>query len=240
MALSDAGKHIELLRVLGRPSEPEGTVDTIILSLGQAIVEGGLLPGADLNSVELARRFRTSRTPVREALGVLEREGLVEVPPRRRPRVAELSLEQVREIYEVRAHLYGLVSRLVVARADEDDLAGLRALQARLQRATAAQDVDDYFWVNVEFRRTEAQIADNATLSRILDRLGLRTLQLRHLSLAQPGRLDVSLADHERLLDAYDDRNAELAAAITASIVGRGLSAIERSGWSSEPARPSA
>lgn len=240
MPFTDAGKRLELLRVLGRPPEPEGAVDNIILSVGQAIVEGQLLPGADLNSVELSRRFATSRTPVREALGVLEREGLVEVPPRRRPRVAQLSIEQVREIYQVRANLYSLVSDLIVQRAGDDDLARLRALQDQLRAACEADDLDDFFWLIVDFRRAEAEIAGNATLAQIIDRLGLRTLQLRHLSLSSAGRLPIALDDHEHLLRAYEDRDAVLATAITQSIVWRGLRVIERSGWPSAAPPPSA
>jgi DNA-binding GntR family transcriptional regulator len=238
--LTDAGKRLELLRVLGRPTEPEGAVDNIILSVGQAIIEGELLPGADLNSVDLARRFQTSRTPVREALGVLEREGLVEIPPRRRPRVAELSLQQVREIYVVRETLYGLASELVVANATEDDLGRLRALQDGLEEAAESDDLESYFWLNVDFRRAEAEIGGNEALARILDRLGLRTLQLRHLSLSPAGRLKVSVRDHAELLRAYEERDAALAAAITRSIVGRGLKAIERMGWPSASPPPSA
>jgi DNA-binding GntR family transcriptional regulator len=234
--LTDAGKRLELLRVLGRSAEPEGAVDNIILSVGQAIIEGELLPGADLNSVELARRFSTSRTPVREALGVLEREGLVEIPPRRRPRVAELSMQQVREIYVVRQTLYGLVSELVVVHATDEDLTRLRALQDALEAAAEGDDLEAYFWLNVDFRRAEAEFARNTALAGIVDRLGLRTLQLRHLSLSPAGRLRISARDHAQLLRAYEDRDATLAAAVTQSIVGRGLKAIERMGWpSAEP-----
>ena len=73
-----------------------------------------------MNSAELARRFSTSRTPVREALLLLERESLVIVPPRRRPYVSPVDMAQVREVYEIRASLYALVSELLVARASDD------------------------------------------------------------------------------------------------------------------------
>ena len=90
---------------------------TIFRNLAVGIVEGRLLPGHEVNSAELAREFNTSRTPVREALLMLEREDLVIVPPRRRPYVSAVALPQVKEIYEIRASLYGLVSELLVARA---------------------------------------------------------------------------------------------------------------------------
>lgn len=220
----------ELLRVLNR-GLGNTIVDEIIVRVGTDIIEGRLLPGDDLNSVELARNFGSSRTPVREALLTLEREGFVEISAHRRPRVAPLRIEEVRELYRVRAHLYALVSRELVEVASDDDLDRLQALQDELALAVALDDVDRYFWTNVDFRNTEAQITGNRTLRRVLDNLGLRMLQLRHVSLSLPGRLTASLADHDRLLRAYRDRDPDLAAALTSSLVVRGLAAIERSGW---------
>jgi DNA-binding GntR family transcriptional regulator len=226
----------ELLRVLGRDTRTPSIVDDIVLAIGTDIIEGRLMPGDDLNSVELARSFGSSRTPVREALLTLEREGFVELSARRRPRVAPLGMQEVRELYELRIALYGVVSRAVVEHATAADLDRLQAIQDGLHAAAEADDVDGYFWLNVSFRNTESAIARNNTLSRLLDGLGLRTLQLRHLSLSLPGRLTPSLSDHERLLKAYRDRDADLAVALTQSLVRRGLQAIEASGWTGERA----
>jgi DNA-binding GntR family transcriptional regulator len=230
---STAGQSIgrsELLRVLNR-GEGVSIVDEIIVGVGTDIIEGRLRPGDDLNSVDLARIFGSSRTPVREALLTLEREGFVEITAHRRPRVAPLRIEEVRELYHLRADLYAMVSRSVVAVAADEDLNGLRELQAELTIAERDNDVDRYFWLNVQFRNTEAVISRNRTLRRVLDSLGLRMLQLRHVSLSMPGRLNRSLRDHERLLQAYQDRDGDLAAALTKSLVMGGLAAIERFGW---------
>ena len=75
-------------------------------------------------------------------------------------------------------------------------------------------------------------MAGNRQLTRLLSSLGLRTLQLRHVSLSLPGRLDRSVEDHERLLAAYADGDAPLAVALTRSIIMTGLRSIEASGWS--------
>ncbi len=205
-------------------------VDRIVEDLARRIIDGSLPPGADVNSVELARRFSTSRTPIREALLTLQREGLVDIPARRRPQVAPVTLAQARELYEIRASLHALVSELIVA--GSPDLSVLASWQARLREDAAAGDVDAYFWHNVSFRQAEAEAAGNRQLTRLLGSLGLRTLQLRHVSLSLPGRLARSVADHERLLAAYADGDAELAVALTRSIIMTGLHSIEASGWS--------
>jgi DNA-binding GntR family transcriptional regulator len=233
-SVSEATRRRELLRMLKRGEAGGGIADEIAVAVATDVIEGRLSPGDDLNSVDLAKTFHSSRTPVREALLVLEREGFVEMTARRRPRVARLRLHEVRELYDLRAQLYAVVSRAVVRVAGDEDLALLRAHQRELAAACAAGDVDRYFWVNVRFRNTEAEIARDETLRRVLDTLGLRALQLRHLSLSQPGRLGPSLSDHARLLRAYEDRDAKLAAALTQSLVLAGYAAIERSGWTGD------
>jgi DNA-binding GntR family transcriptional regulator len=202
----------------------------IFKELAIAIVEGRLPPGEEVNSAELARRFSTSRTPVREALLLLEREGLVIVPPRRRPYVSPVAISQVREIYEIRASLYALVSELVCERATDDDVFGLLSWQAMLRRDAEAGDVDAYFWHNVGFRNAEASLSKNVELQRRLSSLGLQMQRFRYVSLSLPGRLQHSLADHERLVRAYTERDVALAVAVTRSLVMRGFHAIERSG----------
>lgn len=203
---------------------------SIFRDLATNIVEGRLRPGHEVNSAELAREFNTSRTPVREALLMLEREDLVIIPPRRRPYVSQVALAQVREIYEIRATLYGLVSELLVARATDLEIARLYDWQAKLARDAEAGDVDAYFWHNVGFRNTEAALSGNRELQRRLSSLGLQMHRFRHLSLSLPGRLLHSLADHERLVRAYTERDTAMAVAISRSLVWRGYQAIERSG----------
>ena len=232
--VGETARQQELRRTFGRGASTPSIADEIALGVATEIIEGRLSPGDDLNSVNLARSFDSSRTPVREALLVLEREGFVEITARRRPRVARLLLREVRELYHLRAEMYALVSRAVVRRASQSDLQILHRHQRGLESAAADGDVDRYFWLNVQFRNAEVAIARDATLRRVLDSLGSRALQLRHLSLSQPGRLEPSVQDHARLLQAYEDRDAELAAALTKSLVRAGFAAIERSGWTGE------
>jgi DNA-binding GntR family transcriptional regulator len=221
-----------MLAALLREGRPNSSlVDHIVEDLAMQIILARLLPGADLNSVDLARRYGSSRTPVREALLTLQREGLVEIPARRRPRVALVTLDQIRDIYQVRASLHGLVSELIVQEANDEGLSALTEWQSRLRADAEHGDVDAYFWHNVGFRQAEAEIAGNRQLTRMLGSLGLHTLQLRHLSLSLPGRLARSVDDHDRLMMAYADRDAALAVAITRSIIQGGFRAIEASGW---------
>ena len=194
------------------------------------IVEGRLRPGDSLNSVDLARRFGTSRTPVREALAELERHGVVTVPPRRRPYVVHATLKQVQDIYVLRANLFSLVSELIVDNCPTEQLSELWEWQRALEDDVARNSVDDYFWHNVGFRLVEVGLSGNSELQRTLHTLGLRTLQFRHLSLSQPGQIQRSVADHRRLLTAYEERDKTAATGMTRALIMAGYRAIQHSG----------
>jgi DNA-binding GntR family transcriptional regulator len=228
-------RSVELVRLLKLSERREPAVVQVALWVGLGIVEGRLRPGEDLNSVELSHRFNSSRTPVREALMLLESEGLVEIRARKRPRVAAFTPAKVREIYYVRQHLLALVGDLVAQKATAADLASLRARLTRMEQDAAAADVDSYFWGHVELQEEMARIAGNETLKGILDSLALRTLILRHAALAQPGRLAASLADQLRIYAAVEHRDGELAAMLLERATTAALGAIEESGWG-EPA----
>jgi DNA-binding GntR family transcriptional regulator len=207
-----------------------GLAQEIFDELAIAIVEGKMQPGDTINSVGLARRFGTSRTPIREAIVELERQGVVVVPPRRRPYIATPTPKQVREIYDLRASLYVLVSELIVQHATPADLAALKRWQDALEIDVAQGSVDDYFWHNVGFRNLEARISKNAELENMICGMGLRTLQFRHFSLSTPARIAQSVEDHRRLMRAYEERDAGLAASLNRALIRAGFLAIERSG----------
>jgi DNA-binding GntR family transcriptional regulator len=209
-------------------------VAEIVEWVARGIIEGRLRPGDDLNSVDLARRFGVSRTPVREALFALAREGLVDWSPRRRPRVSSMDLKEVREIYELRALLYGQVSLAIVEHATDDDIEALWRAHRTLAQVAAKGDVDGYFWANVAFRDEELRVCGNGIFKEVLDSMRMRTNRLRHLSTSLPGRLQRSCADHQRLCEAYAERDGVLAAALNRSIVMSALHAIEEA-WKNTP-----
>ncbi|MFF3504633.1 GntR family transcriptional regulator [Streptomyces sp. NPDC003247] len=219
--------HVVLERLLRLRDRREPLVAQIAEWVGAGIIEGRLEPGQDLNSVELSRRFDTSRTPVREALMLLEQEGLVEMKARRRPRVAAPSLTDIRDIYQVRRHLLAMLAGLLVERATDEELAELRGRVETMRQLADAGDVDAYFWSHVQLQERMTEIVQNATLKQILDSLALRTLMLRHLSLTRPGRLAYSVDDQERLIQACEERDGELASALIAGATVRALRSAE-------------
>jgi len=215
-------------RVVTKNDDRSSLVAEIACVVGAEILEGVLAPGSDINSVELARRFRTSRTPAREAVLLLEKESLVEVLPRRRPRVASLSVVEIREIYRVRGALLGMIAGEVAEHRTETGIAELRAIFGTMESAAECGRRDSYFWANVAFHELLAEQSGNKTLQRIIDSLMLPSLRLRRITLSMPERIQQSVADHARLIVALEDGDAELASALAKSNVLSALKLLER------------
>ncbi|MER7184194.1 GntR family transcriptional regulator [Streptomyces hyaluromycini] len=225
--MTDQDTHVVLARLLRLRDRREPLVAQIAEWVGAGIIEGRLAAGQDLNSVDLSRRFDTSRTPVREALMLLEQEGLVEMKARRRPRVAAPSLQDIRDIYQVRRRLLAMLAALLVERATDEEIGELRGRVEKMRGLADEGDVDAYFWSHVQLQERMTEIVGNATLKQILDSLALRTLMLRHLSLTRPGRLAYSVDDQERLMQACEERDGELASALIAGATVRALRSVE-------------
>ena len=220
-------QHVIRSIVASRHDRPS-LVAEIACEIGAEIVEAVIPPGHDLNTVELARRYQTSRTPVREALILLENEGLVDITPRRRPRAHIHSMAEVSEIYRTRTALFELMATDLAKRATDEDIELLRSVLARMKRAAELGDVTRFSWLSVEFHDNDTRLSGNATAKRIHDSLLLRTLAIRRLSLSQPIRMDKSLEDHIQLVKAYENHDSNLAGAILRANHTAALAAVER------------
>jgi DNA-binding GntR family transcriptional regulator len=203
--------------VIAARDDRNSLVTQIAIEVGAEIIEERVPPGHDLNSVELARRYKTSRTPIREALMLLEKEGLVDIPPRRRPRVIVMEVGTIREIYRVRAAILELIAGDVVQNASDSELEQLAGTVDAMARAHSHNDDRAYIWAIIAFHDLNLVVSKNMTAKRIVEALLLRTLRLRRASLSSVGRMATSLDDHQRLVKAYKERDANLAGALVRS-----------------------
>jgi DNA-binding GntR family transcriptional regulator len=194
----------------------EQLVGEIAQSLGEAIVEGRLRFGEEMDSVSIAHRFHTSRTPVREALLILENEGLIESPARHRARVAIPSLGAVRQVYEVRMALFPMVLRELAERASTKELQTLEEILGFMREAVGAGSVEGYFWSHVRLQQKMTEFAHSPQLKQVVDSLSLRVLVLRRATI-DGLHLDTGFALQERIGNACLARDPELAAGLVIS-----------------------
>ncbi|GAA3363218.1 GntR family transcriptional regulator [Saccharopolyspora gregorii] len=181
-------------------------------ALQDRISDGRLRPGDRLYEQEIAAEFGVSRVPVREAIRMLQSEGLVDVAPNRRGVfVRSLDRAQVEELFDVREALEALAARLAASRASADDAERLGVLAERARRAWAGGDVDAMSAANTEFHDRIVALSGNALLASVLEPLHGRLAWLFRLNL-EPERV---CREHDELHAAIaggdGDRAAELA-----------------------------
>lgn len=123
----------------------------IVDKLRQAILDGTHLAGTQLRQDALADTYGVSRIPVREALFQLEAEGFVRIVPHKGAIVSELSLDEVNDVFDLRAMLEPRMLAESAPRFEEADFAALDAIQARFEKAIAAGDVGQWGVINAEF-----------------------------------------------------------------------------------------
>jgi DNA-binding GntR family transcriptional regulator len=125
-----------------------------IEGIREAIFRGDIRPGARLTMNDLSRILQMSPTPIREAIGVLEADGLVLSEPHRGVRVAQLSIQEAMELALLRAPMEGLATRLAVPNLGEEEVARLSALQAEMEDAVASGDDGALTHANADWHRS--------------------------------------------------------------------------------------
>lgn len=111
-------------------------------AIRSAILRGALEPGRVVSQLQLARELGVGRTPLREALRLLQREGLVTLEPNRRVRIAQLSVADAEEIYTMRITLEAVAIRLTIPNLTAEDFAELEGLYAQMDYFTRLNDVE--------------------------------------------------------------------------------------------------
>lgn len=177
-------------RLFADQADPTLTVpEQIAAQVGDRILSGAMAPGERIGEQELADEFAVSRGPVREAIRMLEREGLATVLARRGAIVTELNATELRELMEIRAGLFELVARKLVTNPSPELLAMLEAGVARLQALALQPDAGDaYAETTYRLLILCARQCGNQRLQRMLTALSLQTLRYSKLGLASIAR----------------------------------------------------
>ncbi|MDM0115459.1 GntR family transcriptional regulator [Variovorax sp. J22R133] len=212
------------------------TVDTIVESVRGSIIRGELPPGSIVNSVDIANRFGTSRTPVREALLILNQYGLVTLTARRRPQVTPVSAQAIRDLYALRAALHAYISDAIVANAPDEALRALRAHAAALAADRSDQGSEEYMVLIEAYLAEEARLCGNALVIEVLDSLKWKISWFRRIGKMSEAQVKSLAADRLRVADAYLDRDARLANALNRSMLQRGGDYCEQNFLATHPA----
>ena len=210
---------VRALRAPGRnrkaASEPTtGSTQRIVESITAAIVGRRLMPGTKLSEQKIADIFKVSRTLVRQALNQLSRDRLVVLEPARGAFVATPSVEEARQVFEVRQILEAaLTRRLCAVITDAQVLELRRHLQAE-RAAVANTDVPGRTRLLADFHTVLAQMLGNEVLAQLLSDLLIRS-SLIALMYQSSHSAEASLAEHVAIVDAFERRDVKAAVRLT-------------------------
>ncbi|MGJ9416943.1 GntR family transcriptional regulator [Massilia sp. CMS3.1] len=185
----------------------QGLASAVTVRLRDMIIEGTLAPGTRLGERVLCEQLMVSRTPLREAFKVLAGEGLIELLPNRGAQVAELSVADIEQTFEVLGALEALSGQLACERILDDEVVEIRALHYEMQAAHARRDLATYYKINHEIHDRINASARNAVLTSTYLHLNARIQNLRFRSNFNQDKWDAAMKEHSLMLDALERRD---------------------------------
>jgi len=194
-------------------AEPVGTLQQQAYDLVKArILNLGLKPGQYVTDSQIADELSMSRTPVRDALRLLEHEGFLISEPRRGWKVYSLSLKDINEIFDIKVVLEGMIARQAADCDDEEKRAALRETMERMKQAAAANDDEAWIQADMELHEIIFSMCPNGRAARIVQNLNEQWWRVRIGFLAMQGRIERSTPEHETVVEsiiAGDGEEAE-------------------------------
>lgn len=181
-------------------------------ALRKAILHGKFKPGDRLTEVALAEMFNVSRNPIREALRILQAEGIVEINPRKGARVPLLSNEEISEIIELRAELEGMSAKYAAKRCSDEMRESLQGLLDKGNKAYSGNNIKSLQAINNQFHTLLAEAGKNRFLADFMRSLHERTQWL--FANKTDNRVQVTWEEHADILNAILSSDAELSSAL--------------------------
>ena len=173
------------------------------------IAKGFLEPGTKLLENKIAEEMHVSRTPVREAMQKLVAEGFVKTTPNQTMIVTEVSLEDIKEVLQIRGVLEGLAARITAKKITRLEIDELEGIVTQMGLYVTKKDLTSYCQVDDEFHNLILNLCGNKWIIQIRDNLGNFIYRFRIKSLSVPGRLKCSLEEHRKIMESLQKHNSE-------------------------------
>ena len=185
--------------------------DVVFNTLREAILKGDLKPGERLMELQLASKLGVSRTPIREAIRMLEQEGLAVTMPRKGAEVAKMTLKDMEDVLEIREALDELAVRIACEKITDEQLKRLMDAKDLFETSTRTGDVKKIAEADVSFHDVIYEATGNPKLETLLNNLREQVYRYRVEYIKDPMNYPVLIREHEAILLALKERNVKKA-----------------------------
>lgn len=165
-----------------------------------------------LDERQLSQDLGVSRTPIREAMSLLEQEGFVRTLPRRGVFVVRKTRREIVEMIQVWAALESLAARLIAQHATDEEIASLRKLFLSFESSHPNQHLDEYSDANIAFHQAILRLGGNRLVGVMTENLFIHMRAIRRVTIGEDNRADRSMVDHLGIIEALEHRDTERAA----------------------------
>ncbi len=184
-------------------SDHQPLPDKIADFIREMIIVGKLKPGEKISEVKLAEELRISRTPIREAIRMLESEGFVSIIPRRGTVVSDFSFDDLYEYFQIKACLEAFSAFLAEPHMTERDINRLRRLNEEEKAAIASHDFVKYMRIHEDFHQVFISKSENEKLKKLNHQMMVHIKRLQDFFLQQPGLFSRCAKIHGDVIDAF-------------------------------------
>lgn len=199
----------DLPSVFGELSGRRTMTDVVYEQLSAAIIELRIPPGAPLREADIAAGLKVSKTPVREALGRLEQDGLVVLNSFRSAVVTDYTATDLREIYELREIIEATAARWAAESMSDKGLADLGRIVGECAKLTAQGGGPELVGLISEFDTVLFEEVRNSRIRAVLDNLAAHLARIGRLTTEIPGRMEASVREHAEIYEAIRHRDPE-------------------------------
>jgi DNA-binding GntR family transcriptional regulator len=168
-----------------------------------------------LDERQLTQALGVSRTPIREALSLLEQQGFIRTIPRRGIYIVRKSKREIIEMIHVWAALESMAARLATLYASDSDIAKLRHLFDEFQNSPPSEHLDEYSDANIQFHTAVIALGGSQTIINTTRDLLLHVRAIRRATITQTDRAARSIIDHLKIIESLERRDTELAERLT-------------------------
>ena len=187
--------------------------DVVFNTLRESILKGELQPGERLMELQLASKLGVSRTPIREAIRMLEQEGLAVTMPRKGAEVARMTLKDMEDVLEVREALDELAARIACAKINDEQLENLKSIRDEFKKSLDSGDVKKIAEEDVRFHDAIYEATDNAKLIALTNNIREQMYRYRVEYLKNQNNYPILIAEHDAIVNALEQRDKEMVTA---------------------------